>query len=148
MLNLNNSNESHLKGEISVDALATSLCQESRTFLLACEDRCPVVRSLATMLGVWDRKQVFTYVDRDSQSSEAMELTMALDRSLWSLLLSDGERHWFGPEAIPIILTHLPFGRVAAVVYILPGTMWLTRQLYEMVSRHRQRLSTTRRKTA
>jgi len=100
------------------------------------------------MLGVWDRNQVFTYVDRDSQNGEAMDLTVALDRSPWSLLLSDGERLWFGPEAIPIILTHLPFGRVAAVVYILPGTMWLTRQLYEMVSRHRQRLSTTRQKTA
>ena len=141
MLNFSNSKQTNLKGESSVDALAT-YCQESPSFVLACDERCPVVRSLATILSVWDRKQVFTFVDRNSNNKQATSLTTELDRSPWSLLLADGTQRWFGPEAIPIILTHLPFGKAAAVVYILPGTMWLTRQLYELVSRHRHRFST------
>ncbi|MDQ5936608.1 MAG: hypothetical protein QG574_3944, partial [Cyanobacteriota bacterium erpe_2018_sw_21hr_WHONDRS-SW48-000092_B_bin.40] len=42
-----------------------------------------------------------------------------------------------GPEAIPMIMKILSFGRFAAVLYILPGKMWLTRQLYQLISRTR-----------
>jgi len=41
-----------------------------------------------------------------------------------------------GAEAVPIILKHLPFGKLAAAFYILPGTMWVTKQLYSLPFTH------------
>src|ERR1700733_1918831 len=105
-------------------------CRESQTFTIVCDERCTVVRNLGALVKWWDKRQFFTFVDRDSTSSTAKELIEQLDKSKWSLLLIDefGDR-WEGPEAIPFILKNLPFGKIAAVLYILPGTMWLTRQL-------------------
>jgi len=65
-----------------------------------------------------------------------------LDNSRWSLFLIDEQNeHWHGPDAIPMILKNLPFGKFAAVFYILPGTMWLTRNFYMVVSNLRFFLS-------
>ncbi|MFX4963505.1 hypothetical protein ABTC07_19705, partial [Acinetobacter baumannii] len=62
-----------------------------------------------------------------------------LDASKWSLvLLDDLDNQWEGPEAIPFILKNLPLGRLAAVFYILPGTMWLTRTFYKSLSQNRR----------
>ena len=117
-------------------------CRESLTFTIVCDERCTVVRRLSTLVKWWDKRHSFTFVDRDSSSSTAKELVQRLDKSKWSLLLIDefGDQ-WEGPEAIPFILKNLPFGKIAAVAYILPGTMWLTRQLYMLVSRGRRRLT-------
>ncbi|MDZ4834660.1 MAG: DCC1-like thiol-disulfide oxidoreductase family protein [Candidatus Melainabacteria bacterium] len=117
-------------------------CRESLTFTIVCDERCTVVRNLGALVKWWDKHQFFTFVDRDSTSSTAKDLIQRLDQSKWSLLLIDefGEQ-WEGPEAIPFILKNLPFGKIAAVLYILPGTMWLTRQLYMLVSRGRRRLT-------
>lgn len=117
-------------------------CKESSSFVIVCDERCTVVKRLAALLKVWDRKQLFTFVDRESESVTAKSLMTELDKSRWSLFLIDenGER-WYGPEAIPMILKHLPSGRFAAVFYILPGTMWLTRQFYKLVSRTRSIIS-------
>ena len=41
-----------------------------------------------------------------------------------------------GAEAVPIILKYLPFGKLAAAFYILPGTMWVTKQLYSLPFTH------------
>lgn len=113
-------------------------CKESSSFIIVCDERCAVVKRLAALLKVWDRKQLFTFVDRESESQTARNLIADLDKSRWSLFLIDeNKERWFGPEAIPMILKHLPSGRFAAVFYILPGTMWLTRQVYKMVSRTR-----------
>jgi len=90
----------------------------------------------------WDRAHRFTFVERDSTDPADHDLLAELDASRWSLLLvDDAQKHWSGPEAIPIILKNLPFGKIAAVFYILPGTMWLTHQLYMLVSRNHRRVA-------
>lgn len=109
------------------------------TFTLVCDDRCPVVHRLAELVKLWDKRHVFKFVDHEDNNLAARGYIAELDQSPWSLLLiDDSNTHWTGPEAIPQILTHLPFGKIAAVVYILPGTMWLTHQLYMLVSRNKQ----------
>ena len=81
----------------------------------------------------------FTFVDRDSHSPRAARLIEDLDKSPWSLFLIDEAKdRYYGPDAIPMILKNLPFGKFACVFYILPGTMWLTRNLYVLISGFRQ----------
>ncbi len=120
--------------------------QESSQFLIVCDERCPVVRNLGSIVKWWDKKGVFTFVDRDSASQKAKDLVHELDHSQWSLLLVDDDfdQRWSGPEAIPIILKNLPGGKIAAVLYILPGTMWLTNQLYLLISRNRKIFTSSR----
>jgi predicted DCC family thiol-disulfide oxidoreductase YuxK len=111
---------------------------ESQIFTIVCDDRCVVVRRLAAIVKCWDRAHHFLFIDRDSAAKAERSLVAELDASSWSLMLVDERKvRWFGPEAIPIILKNLPFGKIAAVAYILPGTMWLTRGLYMLVSRTR-----------
>ena len=113
--------------------------QESAHFRIVCDERCAVVKQLAALLKIWDRAGKFKFVDRETVDLEERKLVADLDASHWSLLLIDDvSQHWYGPESIPIILKNLPFGKIAAVAYILPGTMWLTRQLYLLVSRNRR----------
>lgn len=113
-------------------------CREPLSFTIVCDERCFVVNRLAALLKLWDRAQVFTFVDRESSSKTARQLMADLDKAPWSLfLIDDNNERWYGPEAIPMVLKNLPFGRFAAVLYILPGTMWLTRQAYQLVSRSR-----------
>ena len=108
----------------------------SSAFTLVCDDRCVVVRGLADIVKIWDSNDTFSLVRRDVIDEQTQPLVNELDNSPWSLLLiDDHSQRWSGPEAIPIILKNLPFGKIAAVLYILPGTMWITRQLYHMVSR-------------
>ncbi|MBX9695945.1 MAG: DUF393 domain-containing protein [Cyanobacteria bacterium] len=119
--------------------------QESSNFLIVCDERCPVVRNLGSIVKWWDKRSTFTFVDRDSTSQKAKDLVQELDQSQWSLLLVDEfDRRWSGPEAIPIILKNLSGGKIAAVLYILPGTMWLTNQLYNVISRNRKIFSPSR----
>ena len=112
-------------------------------FTLVFDDRCVMVRTLAQLVRLWDRHRTFDLVGRNRADEKAKELLADLDNCPWSLLLiGEQNQRWTGPEAIPIILKSLPFGKLAAVAYILPGTMWLTRQFYLAVSRlsrnHRQ----------
>lgn len=119
-------------------------CQESLSFTIVCDERCTIVRNFGALIKWWDKDQSFVFVDRDSSSQRATELTRRLDRSKWSLLLIDENgSEWEGPEAVPMILKNLPFGKIAAVLYILPGTMWLTRQFYLLVSRSKRGLAPT-----
>jgi predicted DCC family thiol-disulfide oxidoreductase YuxK len=114
--------------------------RETSSFTIVCDDRCVVVKQLAALVKWWDRAGHFRFVDRSSNAKEHIQLIQELDASPWSLLLIDDvQERWSGPESIPIILKNLPFGKLAAVFYILPGTMWLTRQLYLLVSRNRRR---------
>jgi len=111
-------------------------------FKLVFDDRCPVVRRLGWIVKLWDRQHTFDFVGRDRSGGGYQDLLTELDNSRWSLLLVDSfNQRWSGPEAIPIILKNLPFGKLAAVLYILPGTMWVTRQLYLLVSRNRRRFA-------
>lgn len=113
-------------------------CREPLSLTIVCDERCFVVNRLAALLKLWDRSHLFTFVDRESVSETARQLIQDLDESPWSLfLIDDNNERWYGPEAIPMIMKNLRFGRFAAVLYILPGTMWLTRQLYQLISRTR-----------
>ena len=107
------------------------------------DNSCPVVSKLGWLVRQWDQREFFKFVGRDTTDSKSKELVERLDNTPWSLLLLDGQGNsWSGPEAIPFILKNLPGGKIAAVAYILPGTMWITRQLYMLVSRNRRRLTT------
>ena len=118
---------------------ATMNCQEASSFKIVCDDRCAVVRRLASIVKWWDRDGAFVFVDRDSANVNDRQLVSDLDASPWSLLLIDEfDSRWEGPDSIPIILKNLRFGRIAAVLYILPGTAWITTQLYLLVSRNRK----------
>jgi predicted DCC family thiol-disulfide oxidoreductase YuxK len=113
--------------------------QEASSFKIVCDDRCAVVRRLASVVKWWDRSGTFVFVGRDSANVADQQLVSDLDTCPWSLLLIDEfDSRWEGPESIPIILKNLRFGRIAAVFYILPGTAWITRQLYLIVSRNRK----------
>jgi predicted DCC family thiol-disulfide oxidoreductase YuxK len=115
-------------------------CQDVSTFTIVSDERCPVVRRLAELVKAWDRRHIFKFINHDSATGTTRGYITELDQSPWSLLLIDDLNvRWNGPEAIPLILTHLPFGKIAAVIYILPGTMWFTRQLYMLVSRSKTR---------
>ena len=121
-----------------MDTLATR-CSESLSLTIVCDERCTVVRRLASLLHVWDKQGAFVFVDRGSKHPRAKQLMQDLDASRWSLfLIDDNNQRWHGPEAIPMILKNLPLGKLAAVFYILPGTMWLTRNIYRLISSSRQ----------
>lgn len=122
---------------------AVKIAGNPGAWTVVCDDTCPVVRLLARVVKSLDRqKNVFTFIGKDDGTPQGEELIKELDQSPWSLLLvdADGER-WHGPEAIPFILKHLPSGRLAMVAYLIPGTMWITRQLYYAVSRNRKTFS-------
>ena len=115
---------------------------ESKSWTIVYDSRCPVVRQLAHIVKKWDKKSFFRFIKYDSTASEVRPLVAQLEASPWSLLLIDDLNNSFtGPEAIPFILTNLPFGRIAAVAYIIPGTLWLTHQLYYLVSKNRHLFS-------
>lgn len=109
---------------------------------IACDDSCPVVRFLADLVTRADSRNTFRIIGRDDTSEQARDLIAELNSTPWSLLLidADGERYQ-GPEAIPFILKNLPSGRLAAVAYTLPGTMWLTHKLYMCVSHNRRKFA-------
>lgn len=114
---------------------------ETTGYQVICDERYAIIRRFVRLIKWWDRAHVFTFIDRDADTAQARSLVQELDRSPWSLLVVDeSNTHWSGPEAVPIILKNLPFGKIAAVFYILPGTMWLTKQLYLFVSRNKRRL--------
>lgn len=123
-------------------------CQESSSFKVVCDDRCAVVRRLEHIVKMWDVHHKFDFVDSHSDNAGHKSLLKELDACRWSLrLIDDLGNRWDGPEAIPIILKTLPFGKIAAVFYILPGTAWLTKQGYLLVSRNRSMFA-QRQKTA
>lgn len=129
------------KGKLAMDTAAIQ-SPTNLSFTIACDERCSMVRRFASLVKWWDRENVFTFVDRDSQNPVAQRLMREMDSSPWSLMLIDEDGfRWAGPEAIPMILKHLPLGRLAAVFYILPGTMWVTRQFYLFASRNRSLLT-------
>ncbi len=119
-----------------------STADNQGAWTIACDDSCPVVRFLAHLVTKADSRKTFRIVGRDDSAEHSRELICELNSTPWSLLLidSDGERYQ-GPEAIPFILKNLPSGRLAAVAYTLPGTMWITRQLYMCVSHNRRKFA-------
>lgn len=111
-------------------------------YKLVYDDRCPLVRRLAKIVKLWDRFGRFEFIGWHNHNSINAGFLNELEQSHWSLLLIDdvSERR-SGPDAIPFILKTLPFGRIAAALYILPGTMWITQQLYMLVSRNHRKFA-------
>lgn len=124
-----------------MDPVARSIDNRG-TWTVVSDDRCPVVRFLTAVIRRLDRNHFFRFITRADRSPTSQSLLAELDACPWSLLLIDSEnQRKQGPEAIPFILKNLPGGRLAVVFYLLPGTMWLTQQLYLLVSNNKQKPS-------
>ncbi len=115
-----------------------------RAWTIVSDDNCPVVRFLTRIIRSCDKNGFFNFVGHDENIAEDAKLLLKeLAASQWSLLLIDDlDQRIHGPEAIPFILKNLPQGRLACAAYLIPGTMWLTRQLYLSVSRNRKKIAT------
>jgi predicted DCC family thiol-disulfide oxidoreductase YuxK len=122
-----------------IESVAAPSCTKTGTeWTIVFDDNCPVVNKFGWLVRQWDRDGIFRYVGRGTTGGDIAELIAKLEETPWSLMLVDSEGHtWHGPDAIPFILKHLPSGKIAAVTYTIPGTMWITRQLYYMVSRNK-----------
>lgn len=113
-----------------------------RAWTIVCDDSCPVVRFMARLVRNWDKRQLFHFVGQENTDDVSRNLFRELNASHWSLLLIDDHgQHLQGPDAIPFILKNLPSGRLACVAYLIPGTMWLTKQFYLSVSRNRKKIA-------
>jgi hypothetical protein len=99
----------------------TVFCCENTTFN----------RNLLALVKHWDRRGKINFLP--SASSLLLEGDSQLTHSETNLLAVDENGvKWNGAEAVPIIFKNLPFGKLAAAMYILPGTMWVTKQLCEI----------------
>lgn len=104
------------------------------------DDRCPVVRFMTAVIRRLDRHHFFQFITKADGTPHSQSLLAELDACPWSLLIIDNEnQRREGPEAIPFILKNLPAGKLAVVFYLLPGTMWLTQQLYLLVSTNKRK---------
>jgi len=95
---------------------------------LMCDESTAFNRRLLSLVKQWDKAgKVRILSSKDPLSKESGA------SSAPNLCVSDesGER-WYGAEAVPIIFKSLPFGKLAAAMYILPGTMWFTKQIYAL----------------
>jgi predicted DCC family thiol-disulfide oxidoreductase YuxK len=113
------------------------------SWTIVSDDSCPVVRFMTRLVRSCDHRSFFRFVGRESSDDKSRALFAELCQSPWSLLLIDDcGRRLQGPEAIPFILKNLPSGRLACVAYLIPGTMWLTKQLYYGISKNRRKIAT------
>jgi predicted DCC family thiol-disulfide oxidoreductase YuxK len=123
------------------DPVAASLIVNS-SWTIVVDDTCPVVHKLSWIVRNWDKQGTFKFVGSEASDEKSRSLVQRLSETPWSLMLLDDQGHyWLGPDAIPFILKNLPSGKIAAVTYTVPGTMWLTRKLYYLVSRNRRLLT-------
>ncbi len=84
-------------------------------------------RRLLFLIKQWDREHIIEiHFSEDKQTSDRRFANGALQVTEYN------GSNFEGPEAVPIILKHLPFGKLLAALYILPGTMWITKQLYSL----------------
>ncbi len=104
------------------------------------DDSSPAVCHLIKLVKSWDRQHRFDFISLGNNNQSTSQQLAQLQQSRHSLLLIDEDNvSWTGADAIPFILKNLPCGRVAAALYILPGTMWLTQLLYHLIC-HRSSL--------
>jgi len=96
---------------------------------LVCDETFPFNRHLLSLVRQWDKNgKVRIVCGKDAEAAQSPDAL-----SITELCVSDqnGGR-WYGAEAVPIIFKNLPFGKLAAAMYILPGTMWFTKQIYAL----------------
>jgi hypothetical protein len=84
-------------------------------------------RHLLSLIKQWDKAHIIEIHTEEAKEANDKCFT---DRAL-QVIDNNGDG-FEGPEAVPIILKHLPFGKLFAAMYILPGTMWLTKQFYSL----------------
>jgi predicted DCC family thiol-disulfide oxidoreductase YuxK len=112
------------------------------SLIIVVDDTCPVVHKLGWLVRQWDKQKTFRFIGQSNSDASSTQLLEKLSETPWSLMLIDQQGNsWLGPEAIPFILKNLPSGKIAAVTYTVPGTMWLTRKLYHMISCNRRLLA-------
>jgi len=90
-------------------------CISDNVLFLTCGESSPFTRNLLSLVRQWDKKGRFQILSGE-------DLTV----------LDEDGICWNGAEAVPIIFKNLPYGKLAAAMYILPGTMWFTKQLYAL----------------
>ena len=96
---------------------------------LVCDETSSFNRHLLSLVRQWDKTgKVRIVCGKDMPAGEPTD-----PFAIAQLCVSDqnGAR-WYGAEAVPIIFKNLPFGKLAAAMYILPGTMWFTKQIYAL----------------
>ncbi|PWT99072.1 MAG: hypothetical protein C5B53_05915 [Candidatus Melainabacteria bacterium] len=102
-----------------------------------CNENTAFNRNFLALVKHWDRRGKIQIMPSScSTASEEGAQPATIEEPL--LAVDENGVRWNGAEAVPIIFKNLPFGKLAAAMYILPGTMWVTRQLCEMDSSHRQ----------
>jgi hypothetical protein len=92
-----------------------------------CDKDNPFDRKLMALVKRWDRRGSIQIMPCDRSGFDHPTFLKAKQSSL--LAVDENGVQWNGAEAVPIIFKNLPFGKLAAAIYILPGTMWLTKQL-------------------
>lgn len=92
-----------------------------------CDKDNPFDRKLMALVRHWDKRGSIHIFPKGSAALEAASILRGKQSSL--LAVDENGVEWTGAEAVPIIFKNLPFGKLAAAMYILPGTMWLTKQL-------------------
>lgn len=114
--------------------------QDSCRFKLIYDDYNLSVRCLARIVRAWDRCGHFQLIPWTDSNPANTAILNELETRRWSLVLLDScDTMRAGPDAIPFIFKNLPFGRMVAALFILPGTMWITQRIYRLLSRfHRQ----------
>ncbi len=88
-------------------------------------------RYLLSLIKQWDKKHTIEIHTEEFKQGQPKESS---DQGLE--IIDKNGSSFQGPEAVPIILKYLPFGKLAAAMYILPGTMWVTKQLYSLNKTH------------
>lgn len=87
-------------------------------------------RNFLALVKHWDRHGKINILPSQKGGNQLTDSAIPSAQSSLLLVDENGER-WNGAEAVPIIFKNLPFGKLAAAMYTLPGTMWLTKQFCE-----------------
>jgi predicted DCC family thiol-disulfide oxidoreductase YuxK len=122
------SDTDNLKGK-EMQSGGTEFYRNNRLTLF-CDQSKAFQRNLVALVKQWDKDQNIRICSAPDEAGPS-QTSVNSTKGLLFAVDQDGER-WLGAEAVPIIFKSLPFGKLAAAMYILPGTMWVTRQLYEM----------------
>lgn len=96
-----------------------------------CSENTAFNRNFLALVKHWDRRGKINILPPSHIAAPPAE---SRDSTLSAV--DENGVEWNGAEAVPIIFKNLPFGRLAAAMYILPGTMWVTKRLCELDGSH------------
>jgi len=104
---------------------------QSHSITVFCDQGRVFDRNLAALVKQWDKQGNINILPASLSNLESSNSARPNQSTSLQAVDENGVK-WTGAEAVPIIFKNLPFGKIAAAMYILPGTMWVTKQLYEM----------------